>query len=108
MHRADATFRKGEDGRYLWPGYGENMRVLKWVIERSVGRAGARETPIGYVPRLSDLDLRGIDADAHPGQGGCCDYLDDELAFQEQAHDQLKGPSALKAPALPNPRYRAG
>src|SRR5581483_6489341 len=55
-------FRKGRDGRYLWPGYGENMRVLKWVIDRTVGRAGAVETPIGYVPRLSDLDLHGIGA----------------------------------------------
>jgi len=55
-------FRKGDDGRYLWPGYGENMRVLKWVIDRCVGRAAAMETPIGYVPRLSDLDLRGLEA----------------------------------------------
>ncbi len=55
-------FRKGNDGRYLWPGYGENMRVLKWIIDRSVGRAGAMETPIGCTPRPTDLDLRGIDA----------------------------------------------
>ena len=55
-------FRKGDDGRYLWPGYGENMRILKWVIDRCVGRAAAMETPIGYVPRLADLDLRGIEA----------------------------------------------
>ena len=57
-------FRKSEDGKYLWPGYGENMRVLKWIIDRAVGRAGAMETPIGYTPRLGDLDLRGIDATA--------------------------------------------
>jgi phosphoenolpyruvate carboxykinase (GTP) len=56
-------FRKGEDGSYLWPGYGQNMRVLKWIIDRSVGRAGAMETPIGFAPRLSDLDLRGLDAE---------------------------------------------
>jgi phosphoenolpyruvate carboxykinase (GTP) len=55
-------FRKSDDGRYLWPGYGQNMRVLKWIIDRSAGRASALETPIGYVPRLGDLDLRGIDA----------------------------------------------
>ncbi|HEY6959105.1 MAG TPA: phosphoenolpyruvate carboxykinase (GTP) [Candidatus Limnocylindria bacterium] len=54
-------FRKGDDGRFLWPGYGENIRVLNWVIDRCVGRATAEETPIGYVPRLSDLDLRGLD-----------------------------------------------
>ncbi len=59
-------FRKGDDGSYLWPGYGQNMRVLKWIIDRSssTGRAGAMETPIGYLPRASDLDLRGIDASA--------------------------------------------
>ncbi|HKY52240.1 MAG TPA: phosphoenolpyruvate carboxykinase domain-containing protein, partial [Candidatus Limnocylindria bacterium] len=54
-------FRKGGDGRYLWPGFGQNMRVVKWIIDRCVGRAGAMETPIGYTPRLGDLDLRGID-----------------------------------------------
>jgi phosphoenolpyruvate carboxykinase (GTP) len=57
-------FRKGEDGRFLWPGYGQNMRVLKWVIDRAAGRGGAGETPIGYIPRASDLELRGIDASA--------------------------------------------
>jgi phosphoenolpyruvate carboxykinase (GTP) len=55
-------FRKGDDGRFLWPGYGENMRVLDWIIDRCVGRAGAEETPLGFVPRVSDLDLRGIEA----------------------------------------------
>ena len=55
-------FRKGDDGTYLWPGYGQNMRVLKWIIDRCAGRTGAMETPIGYTPRVSDLDLRGIDA----------------------------------------------
>jgi phosphoenolpyruvate carboxykinase (GTP) len=53
-------FRKGSDGRYLWPGYGDNSRVLKWVFERCEGRAGAAETPIGFVPRPSDLDLSGL------------------------------------------------
>ena len=53
-------FRKGEDGEFLWPGYGENMRVLKWILDRAAGRAAAVETPIGYLPRVSDLDLRGL------------------------------------------------
>ena len=55
-------FRKSDDGKYLWPGYGQNMRVMKWIIDRCAGRAGAMETPIGYTPRPSDLDLRGINA----------------------------------------------
>ena len=55
-------FRRGEDGRFLWPGFGENSRVLKWVIERIEGRAAARETPIGYVPGEGALDLDGLGA----------------------------------------------
>ena len=54
-------FRKDESGKFLWPGYGENMRVLKWVIDRARGRATRRETPLGFIPRLSDLDLVGLD-----------------------------------------------
>jgi phosphoenolpyruvate carboxykinase (GTP) len=55
-------FRRGEDGRFLWPGFGENSRVLKWVIERIEGKAAAVETPIGYVPTPSQMDLDGVDA----------------------------------------------
>jgi phosphoenolpyruvate carboxykinase (GTP) len=55
-------FRRGADGRFLWPGFGENSRVLKWVIERIEGRAAATETPIGYVPTADQLDLDGVDA----------------------------------------------
>ncbi len=50
-------FRKGADGKYLWPGFGDNMRVLKWMIDRCEGRGGAAESPVGYVPRPEDLDL---------------------------------------------------
>lgn len=52
-------FRKGKDNKFLWPGYGENTRVLKWIIDRVHGRADAVETPIGYVPAPGSLDLRG-------------------------------------------------
>ncbi len=54
-------FRKDADGRYLWPGYGENMRVLKWIVERCAGRTAAQRTPIGHVPELSGLDVSGLD-----------------------------------------------
>ena len=53
-------FRKGANGRYLWPGFGDNMRVLKWIIDRAHGRAGARETALGWVPRQDDFDLSGV------------------------------------------------
>jgi phosphoenolpyruvate carboxykinase (GTP) len=53
-------FRKGVDGKFLWPGYGENLRVLEWIIGRCDGTASAVETPIGYVPRKRDLKIDGL------------------------------------------------
>ena len=53
-------FRKGADGKFLWPGYGENVRVLKWMLDRIEGRAEATETPIGYVPTSNSLTLDGL------------------------------------------------
>jgi phosphoenolpyruvate carboxykinase (GTP) len=55
-------FRKGADGKFLWPGYGDNMRVLKWMLDRCQGRAAGQETLLGWIPRDGDLDLRGLDA----------------------------------------------
>jgi phosphoenolpyruvate carboxykinase (GTP) len=54
-------FRKSEDGKWLWPGYGENSRVLKWVIERCEGGGEAVETPIGYLPTPDAVDRSGLD-----------------------------------------------
>jgi phosphoenolpyruvate carboxykinase (GTP) len=54
-------FRKGTDGRFLWPGYSDNMRILKWIVERVQGKAFAIENPLGWVPRYEDLDWRGLD-----------------------------------------------
>jgi len=56
-------FRKSEDGKFLWPGFGENSRVLKWVVERIEGTAAATETPIGNVPTSGALDTDGLDLD---------------------------------------------
>ena len=53
-------FRKGSGGKFLWPGYGDNMRVLKWIIDRCHGRVGAQETALGWVPGAGHLDLRGL------------------------------------------------
>jgi len=57
-------FRRDDDGRFLWPGFGENSRVLKWVIERLEGRAAATETPIGNVPTPESLDTEGLNLTA--------------------------------------------
>ncbi|NJJ04004.1 phosphoenolpyruvate carboxykinase (GTP) [Corynebacterium coyleae] len=54
-------FRRGEDGRFLWPGFGENSRVLKWVIDRIEGNVEAEESVVGYTARAEDLDLEGLD-----------------------------------------------
>ena len=54
-------FRKDENGKFLWPGFGDNLRVLQWIIGRCAGEADAVETPIGYLPRREDLDLRGLE-----------------------------------------------
>jgi len=56
-------FRKGADGSFLWPGFGENSRVLKWIVERLEGTAEGTETAIGTVPEAADLDLAGLDLD---------------------------------------------
>jgi len=64
-------FRRDDDGGFLWPGFGENSRVLKWIVERIDGEAEAVETPIGHVPTPDSLDLDGLDLDR--------DALDDLL-----------------------------
>jgi phosphoenolpyruvate carboxykinase (GTP) len=57
-------FRKGADGKFLWPGYGENSRVLKWICERVEGTGKAQLTPIGNLPTPDALDLSGLDLPA--------------------------------------------
>ena len=54
-------FRRDEDGGFLWPGFGENTRVLKWMVDRIEGKVDAVETPIGFVPRAEDIDVEGLD-----------------------------------------------
>ncbi len=55
-------FRKGPDGKFLWPGYGDNIRALKWIFERIEGDDNAVETPIGFVPKNNSIDISGMDA----------------------------------------------
>ncbi|MEW1960368.1 phosphoenolpyruvate carboxykinase domain-containing protein, partial [Kineococcus sp. NPDC059986] len=57
-------FRRGDDGRFLWPGFGENSRVIAWICARLAGQVGADQTPVGLVPAAGDLDVAGLDVPA--------------------------------------------
>jgi phosphoenolpyruvate carboxykinase (GTP) len=54
-------FRTDEEGHFIWPGFGDNLRVLDWMLKRCEGKVGAKETAIGYVPEVDDINLEGLD-----------------------------------------------
>ncbi|HWW19700.1 MAG TPA: phosphoenolpyruvate carboxykinase domain-containing protein, partial [Steroidobacteraceae bacterium] len=56
-------FRQNAAGKFLWPGYSDNLRVLEWVLDRCAGRGGAVDTPIGFIPRPGDIDTQGMTID---------------------------------------------
>jgi phosphoenolpyruvate carboxykinase (GTP) len=91
-------FRRGEDGRFLWPGFGENSRVLKWVVERLDGTVGAVESPIGYQPAPGALDLSGLDMPAEDLEAALAVDVDEwkaeipqVVAWFEKFGDKLPG-----------------
>ena len=85
-------FRKGEDGKFVWPGYGENMRVLKWMIDRIEGQAQGTEHVFGVSPTYAELNWTGLDFT--PAQFDTVTSIDkaawvDELKLHEELFTQL-------------------
>src|SRR6185295_14803627 len=77
-------FRKDANGKFLWPGYGENMRVLKWIVERVEGKAQAATTTLGNVPRYGDLDWKGLEG------FGEAKFADATSILHDQWHGEMK------------------
>ena len=77
-------FRTDDDGNFIWPGYGENMRVLMWILGRCDGDAEAVETPIGYEPRPEDIETEGLSGITAETIAGLLD-VDPELWKEEAA-----------------------
>jgi len=75
-------FRVDEKGKFIWPGFGENLRVLKWVFERTAGTAGATDSPLGSMPRFEDIDWTGLDS-IGPEQFAELTKLDSQLWLEE-------------------------
>ena len=82
-------FRKDANGKFLWPGFGENMRVLKWIVERAQGRAVSVESPIGWMPRYDDLDWRGLEEFTHDKFQAAMALDRDAWAAEILSHEEL-------------------
>jgi phosphoenolpyruvate carboxykinase (GTP) len=91
-------FRKGEDGKFLWPGFGENSRVVKWVLERVAGSGDAVDTPIGRVPASGSIDVTGLDVD----EATMAKLLDVDAEGWRQEIDQLEAHYASIGERLPD------
>jgi phosphoenolpyruvate carboxykinase (GTP) len=74
-------FKTDENGNFLWPGYGENLRVLEWIIERCRNKITADKTPLGFMPKIEDIDLTGIDLPKETMEK--LFYIDRQLWFEE-------------------------
>jgi phosphoenolpyruvate carboxykinase (GTP) len=91
-------FRRDAQGKFLWPGFGENMRVLKWMVERCQGRAHAVETPLGWAPAYEDLDWTGLDRFSREQFATVTAIRHDEWQDELASHDELFGKLAPRLP----------
>ena len=88
-------FRQDKDGNFIWPGFGDNMRVLEWILKRCEDSVGAQETAIGYVPNAEDIDISDLDYEIAPGHKFGIDDLKEILRVDEARWgyeaDELEG-----------------
>ena len=91
-------FRRDEDGRFLWPGFGENSRVLKWIFDRIDGKASAEKTAIGYLPTPGDIDTKGLDIDTRDLET----ILSVDTDGWKQAIPQIRDHFAQFGPKMPS------
>ncbi len=82
-------FRKDENGKFVWPGFGENMRVLKWIVERANGRAVSIEGPIGWMPRYEDIDWKGMESFTEAKFHNVMSIDRDEWMSEILSHEEL-------------------
>jgi phosphoenolpyruvate carboxykinase (GTP) len=92
-------FRRDRQGRFIWPGFGENMRVLQWIARRCQGDAAGNETPLGVMPRFEDLTWVGLEGKLTPAQFAELEEVD-RAAWQEElaSHDELFGKLGERLP----------
>jgi phosphoenolpyruvate carboxykinase (GTP) len=93
-------FRKASDGTYLWPGFGDNVRVLEWILGRlkATGAARASESPLGWIPRREDLDLQGLDSLTDARFAELMAIRPDEWRREVESHDTLFGKFSERMP----------
>jgi phosphoenolpyruvate carboxykinase (GTP) len=82
-------FRTDASGKFIWPGFRENMRVLKWIVERCQGRAKGVETPIGHVPAFTDLEWKGLESFGGDKYRGVSAVDISEWKLELKLHDEL-------------------
>ena len=92
-------FRRDEHGKFMWPGFGDNMRVLKWIIERCEGKGGATDSPVGKMPRYEDMELSGINGFSKAAFEKLTEV--DGALWKEEVkdHERLFGELASRMPA---------
>ena len=97
-------FRKDANGKFIWPGYGENMRVLKWIVERVEGRGAAKETELGHVP--ASLDMQGLEGFGADKFAAATAVSAEEWRKEMPLHGEMvEGKLAAKAPDEVKRRY---